>query len=274
MAAARESAALAGKLTAETSAKPGITRGQLSLHAGHGTSMTSKPAALLPAGLGVTPSRSRPHVSNGNPYPEAQFKTLRYRPASPARFPSTESARAHGQDFFRWHNNEHRHGGPGPHTASDVHHSQAAAVQAGHAQVLTAACQAHPQRSASRPPTPPDPPATSRINPPQKKEDTTQQKPPTAAPDRLTDSEAPPCVGDINDGDDCPYEGNNQDLGVADRVVECAVEVGSRREHNYGGCPQAAHHRRSADHCRYPAGPGGGCCHAARSTRPPATASS
>jgi putative transposase len=174
MVATRESAALAEKLIAETCAKQGITRGQLSLHADRGSSMTSKPVALLLADLGVTQSHSRPHVSNDNPYSEAQFKTLKYRPAFPARFASIEAARAHCQDFFRWYNNEHRHGGLGLHTAADVHHGQAAAVRAGRAQVLTAAYQAHPERFVSKPPAPPELPGTSWINPPQEKEGATQ----------------------------------------------------------------------------------------------------
>jgi putative transposase len=174
MLATCESAVLAEKLISETCARQGISRGQLSLHADRGTSMTSKPVALLLAGLGVTQSRSRPHVSNDNPYSEAAFKTLKYRPAFPARFPTIEAARAHCQDFFRWYNNEHRHGGLGLHTAADVHHGQAAAVRAGRAQVLDAAYQAHPERFVSRPPAPPELPGTSWINPPQEKEPATQ----------------------------------------------------------------------------------------------------
>jgi putative transposase len=174
MVATCESAVLAEKLIAETCAKQGITRGQLSLHADRGTSMTSKPVALLLADLGVTQSHSRPHVSNDNPYSEAQFKTLKYRPAFPARFGSVEAARAHCQDFFRWYNNEHRHGGLGLHTAANVHHGHAPAVQNRRAQVLDAACQAHPERFVSKPPAPPDLPGTSWINPPQEKEAATQ----------------------------------------------------------------------------------------------------
>ena len=174
MVATRESAALAEKLIAATCAKQGITRGQLSLHADRGSSMTSKPVALLLADLGVTQSHSRPHVSNDNPYSEAQFKTLKYRPAFPARFPSIEAARAHCQEFFPWYNNEHRHGGLGLHTAADVHHGHAPAVRAGRAQVLDAAYLAHPERFVSKPPAPPELPGTSWINPPQEKEGTTQ----------------------------------------------------------------------------------------------------
>src|SRR5438046_6102276 len=100
MVATCESAALAEKLIAATCAKQGITRGQLSIHADRGSSMTSKPVALLLADLGVTQSHSRPHVSNDNPYSEAQFKTLKYRPDFPARFTSLDAARPHGQDFL------------------------------------------------------------------------------------------------------------------------------------------------------------------------------
>jgi putative transposase len=95
-----ESAALAEKLIADTCAKQDIPAGQLAIHADRGSSMTSKPVAFLLADLGVTQSHSRPHVSNDNPYSEAQFKTLKYRPAFPGRFTSIQAARAHCQDFF------------------------------------------------------------------------------------------------------------------------------------------------------------------------------
>ena len=133
MVATRESAALAEKLIAATCAKQHIGRGQLTIHADRGSSMTSKPVALLLADLGVTQSHSRPHVSNDNPYSEAQFKTLKYRPGFPRRFDSIEAARAHCQDFFPWYNDVHRHGGLGLHTPADVHYGRAAAVQAGRA---------------------------------------------------------------------------------------------------------------------------------------------
>jgi putative transposase len=174
MAATRESAALAEKLIAAACAKQGVSRGQLTLHADRGSSMTSKPVAFLLADLGVTQSHSRPHVSNDNPFSEAQFKTLKYRPYFPGRFTSIEDARAHCQEFFRWYNDEHRHGGLGLHTPADVHHGHAAAVQSARADVLTAACQQHPERFVRKPPTPPALPGPSWINPPQEKEAATQ----------------------------------------------------------------------------------------------------
>ena len=170
MVAARESAALAEKLIAATCAKQHISPGQLAIHADRGSSMTSKPVAFLLADLGITQSHSRPHVSNDNPYSESQFKTLKYRPDFPARFASIEAARAHCQRFFPWYNEHHRHGGLGLHTAADLHHGRAHAVQAARAEVLTAAYAAHPERFVRQPPAPPPLPAVSWINRPDHKE--------------------------------------------------------------------------------------------------------
>jgi putative transposase len=174
MLATRESAALAEKLIADTCANQHIDRGQLTLHADRGSSMTSKPVAFLLADLGVTQSHSRPHVSNDNPFSEAQFKTLKYRPGFPARFTSIEAARAHCQQFFTWYNDEHRHGGLGLHTPADVHYGHADAVREQRGAVLNAAYLAHPERFVNQPPQPPKLPTTSWINPPDQTEATTQ----------------------------------------------------------------------------------------------------
>jgi putative transposase len=173
MLATRESAALAEKLIADTCRKQHIGQGQLAIHADRGSSMTSRPVAFLLADLGITQSRSRPHVSNDNPFSEAQFKTLKYRPYFPARFTSIEHARAHCQEFFPWYNDQHRHCGLGLHTA-DVHHGHAAAIRAARAGVLTAAYRQHPERFVSKPPAPPALPTGSAINPPSEKEAATR----------------------------------------------------------------------------------------------------
>ncbi len=91
MVAHRETKLLARKLIEETLRKQNIRPGQLTLHADRGSSMTSKPVAFLCADLGVTKTHSRPHVSDDNPFSEAQFKTLKYRPEFPARFGSIEA---------------------------------------------------------------------------------------------------------------------------------------------------------------------------------------
>ena len=104
MIAYQEQAALAERLIAETLAKQEIAAGQLTIHADRGAAMTSKPVAFLLADLGVTKTHSRPHVSNDNPFSEAQFKTLKYRPGFPERFASIEEARSFAQEFFPWYN--------------------------------------------------------------------------------------------------------------------------------------------------------------------------
>ena len=146
MVAHRESAALAEQLIARDLRTPGHRPGQLTIHADRGTSMTSKPVALLLADLGVTKTHSRPHVSNDNPFSESQFKTMKYRPDFPDRFGSIEDARAHCGDFFAWYNNEHRHGGLGLLTPHDVHYGLAGARLEARDAVLAAAFAAHPER--------------------------------------------------------------------------------------------------------------------------------
>ena len=111
MVAMRESAELAKRLIEESCVKQKIQRGQLTLHADRGTSMSSKPVAFLLADLGVTKTHSRPHVSDDNPYSESQFRTLKYRPEFPDRFGCIQDSRAFCQGFFRWYNEEHRHSG-------------------------------------------------------------------------------------------------------------------------------------------------------------------
>jgi len=88
-----ESAARAAQLIVETCAKQGVQRAQLSIHADNGGPMIAKTVAILLADLRVAKSHSRPHVSNDNPYSEAQFKTLKYRPDYPDRFGSVADAR-------------------------------------------------------------------------------------------------------------------------------------------------------------------------------------
>ena len=170
----RESAALAERLIADTVAKQGIAPGTLTIHADRGSSMRSKPVALLLADLGIAKSHSRPHVSNDNPYSEAQFKTLKYRPGFPARFGSIEDARAFCREFFGWYNTEHRHSGIGLMTPATVHAGRAPEVHAARAITLGEAYAAHPERFVRRPPTPPELPTAVWINPPPRKEVTPQ----------------------------------------------------------------------------------------------------
>jgi len=122
--------------------------------------------AFLLADLGVTKTHSRPHVSNDNPFSEAQFKTLKYRPAFPERFGSLQDARAHGQAFFAWYNTEHHHTGLGLLTPHDVHVGLAEQRVAERRAVLATAYAAHPERFPAGRPTPAAAPTEVWINPP------------------------------------------------------------------------------------------------------------
>jgi putative transposase len=161
-----ESAALADQLISSAYELNGIKPGELTVHADRGTSMKSKHVAMLLADLGVTKTHSRPHVSDDNPYSEAHFKTLKYRPDFPERFGSIEDARGFNSDFFRWYNNEHHHTGLGLLTPADVHFGRAAARHANRTVVLEAAHRAHPERFVAGTPIPPPLPTAAWINKP------------------------------------------------------------------------------------------------------------
>ena len=166
MVASCESAELAEKLLADTIDKQHVDRNRLTIHADNGSSMASKPVAFLLADLGVTKTHSRPHTSNDNPYSEAHFKTLKYRPEFPTRFGSLEDARAFLAWFFGWYNHSHRHSGIGMHTPADVHHGHAHAVREQRATVLTQAYTAHPERFVRHHPVPHALPVAAWINKP------------------------------------------------------------------------------------------------------------
>jgi putative transposase len=164
MLAPRESAELAHELIAATCEKEAILPGELTLHADRGTSMRSKPVALLLTDLGVTKSHSRPHVSDDNPYSESQFRTLKYQPQFPERFHSEAHARAFCQEFLAWYNHEHRHSGIGYMTPAAMHSGRALGLYQARQVVLTQAFAEHPQRFKGRQPMPPALPTQVGIN--------------------------------------------------------------------------------------------------------------
>ena len=166
MVAERESAALAQTLIQETCERQKIIPGQLTVHADRGTSMKSKPVALLLSDLGVTKTHSRPHTSNDNPFSEAQFKTLKYRPDFPDRFGGPQHARAFCRAFFDWYNREHHHTGIGLMSPESVHYGRASEMHQRRTAVLKAACQAHPERFVRGTPLPPALPQAAWINKP------------------------------------------------------------------------------------------------------------
>ena len=164
---ARCQTALLGKmLIADSVRKYGIQKGQLTIHSDRGAQMTAKTYSLLLTDLGVIQSLSRPHVSDDNPFSEAHFKTIKYRPDYPDRFGAIEDARDFFERLFEWYHHQHHHSALGWHTPADVHFGRAELVRAQRARTLDAAYQLHPDRFVKGPPAPPSIPAAVWINPP------------------------------------------------------------------------------------------------------------
>ena len=161
-----ESDRVARRLINTTAKREGINAEELTLHSDRGAQMTSLTVADLLEKIGVTRSLSRPRVSNDNPYSEAAFKTVKYRPDYPKRFENIAAARAWMRKFSAWYNAEHYHSGIGYHHPADVHAGTAEATVAKRQTVLTAAYQANPDRFQNKPPAAPALPAEAWINKP------------------------------------------------------------------------------------------------------------
>lgn len=161
-----ENAELATALIEQATEQQQITPKILTLHADRGAPMRAKLLAQLLEDLGVTKSHSRPYTSSDNPYSEAGFKTLKYRPAFPARFQDIEHAREHCRAFADWYNHAHRHSGIGLMTPAAVHHGHAPQLHAARALVLNAAYARHPERFVRHAPVPPKLPVAVWINKP------------------------------------------------------------------------------------------------------------
>ena len=170
MIASRELASLARQLVADSCVKQGIEPAQLILHADRGSAMTSKTLALLLADLGVGKSHSRPYTSDDNPFSEAQFKTMKYRPGYPDRFGSSQDARNWAQPFIHWYNNEHRHTSLGLMTPATVHDGLAAELTGQRQVTLQAAYEKNPERFVKGTPVAPKLPTAVWINPPPAKD--------------------------------------------------------------------------------------------------------
>ena len=167
MVAEGESSELAETVIAAACHKQNIRRDQLTLHADRGSAMRAKTVAQLLADLGVTKTHARPYTPNDNPYSEAQFKTMKYRPDYPDRFESLGHARSWARAFFTWYNHEHHHTGLGLMTPAVVHHGQVVEVRTKRQRVLDEAYAAHPERFVKGRPIAPKAPDQVWINPPQ-----------------------------------------------------------------------------------------------------------
>ena len=162
----QEAASIAENLIAQTCLKQAIQPHHLTLHADRGGPMRAKTLAQLLSDLKVAQSRSRPYTPDDNPYSEAHFKTLKYRPDFPDRFPDMDAALSWARSFFDWYNYDHRHSALALMTPAMVHYDQVILVQTQRQQLLQAAYEAHPERFVRGQPTLPQLPSEVWINKP------------------------------------------------------------------------------------------------------------
>lgn len=105
-----EQGELAAGLVQKTVVKEKCFKAPLVLHSDNGAPMKSQTMLAKLHELGITPSRSRPRVSNDNPFSESLFRTLKYCPEWPSGgFKSIEEAREWVNKFMDFYNNKHRH---------------------------------------------------------------------------------------------------------------------------------------------------------------------
>lgn len=117
------------------------------LHSDNGAPMKALTMKAKLEELGVLSSYSRPRVSNDNPYSEALFRTLKYRPEWPSSgFTSLNETRDWVENFVRWYNDKHRHSKINFVTPTQRHDGQDGMLLAKRKVVLNAAKTAHPIR--------------------------------------------------------------------------------------------------------------------------------
>lgn len=167
MIADKECKFLAKQLFSETCARQNIDPDCLTVHSDRGSSMKSKTLNDFYVDLGITKSFSRPRVSNDNPFSEAQFKTLKYRPGYPDRFASAGSSRVFFEDLLHWYNYEHRHSGLAYLTPAHVHYGLAESIYNLRKEVLIEAYNKNPGRFSRGVPKVQKAPSSVWINPPE-----------------------------------------------------------------------------------------------------------
>jgi transposase InsO family protein len=142
-----ESDELAAALIDEACRREGIDRAGLVVHADNGNAMKGKTMLAKLRVLGIIPSFSRPRVSDDNPFSEALFRTLKYRPNYPdGPFASLEVAQAWVDDFVRWYNEDHQHSGIRFVTPVQRHDGHDIAILASRESVYAAARERTPER--------------------------------------------------------------------------------------------------------------------------------
>lgn len=148
-----ESSQQASEMITRACIKHGISALEkpLVLHSDNGSAMKGGTMLSTLQRLGVVASFSRPRVSDDNPYSEAIFRTLKYRPGYPRTpFADLTAARSWVYGFTQWYNEEHKHSGLKFLTPRQRHQGEAEKLLEGRKSVYEKAKQRHPERWGKR----------------------------------------------------------------------------------------------------------------------------
>ena len=119
------------------------------LHGDNGATMKATTVLAMLHWLRITPSYSRPRVSDDNAFVEALFRTAKYRPQFPTMgFASLEDARRWASEFVSWYNHDHRHSGIRFVSPAQRHAGQDCDILARRHALYTRAREANPRRWA------------------------------------------------------------------------------------------------------------------------------
>jgi len=144
-----ENAEHAKELVERAALAEGIAAGgmPLVLHGDNGGPLKAATLRAKLMELGISPSHSRPRVSNDNAHAEALFRTVKYHPSIPAEgFGTLEEARAWVMAFVAWYNHEHRHSALNHVTPHQKHTGEDATVLARRAETYEQARAENPRR--------------------------------------------------------------------------------------------------------------------------------
>jgi len=142
-----ETASHAERLIKKAVMKEKIHGRPLVLHSDNGSPMKAATFQATLETLGIQRSYSRPRVSNDNPYSEAIFRTLKYRPEYPEKgFETLEACREWVKQLVHWYNNEHQHSGINFVTPNECHTGTHVNVLSRRKEVYEQAKLKHPER--------------------------------------------------------------------------------------------------------------------------------
>ena len=142
-----ESSAHAADLIEDIANREKIDKNQLVIHSDNGSPMKGATLRAKMIDLEISPSYSRPRVSNDNPYSESLFKTVKYHYTFPeAPFTCLKEARRWVEQFVNWYNEEHQHSAIKFVTPNQRHNGLDRAILENRKEVIEQAKKSHPER--------------------------------------------------------------------------------------------------------------------------------